>query len=118
MRIWHLIGLMVLSGCATSSNYATGLQKWVGEPEQMLYQEWGAPSNVFYISPSRKIVTFSHTSTNGTTNPYGNEVNYEAINSGYETDNNYPYYCSTSFTITNGFVTDYTFSGDDCVSRD
>ena len=112
MRIWHLIGLMAISGCATSANY-----KWVGEPEQMLYQEWGAPSNVFYISPNRKVVTFTHTGANGTSNPYGNEVNYEVINSGYETDTGYPYYCSTSFTITNGFVTDYTFSGDDCVSR-
>ena len=116
-RIWHLLGLMVISSCATSSNYAVGLQKWVGEPEQMLYQEWGVPSNVYYISPNRKIVTFNHSSQQGTSNPYSNEVDYDVINSGYETDTDYTYYyCNTSFTITNGFVTDYTFSGDNCVS--
>ena len=117
MNKHYLIGLMLLCGCATSANYAAGLQKWVGEPEQMLYQEWGAPSNVFYISPNRKVVTFTHTSQNGTINPYGNEVNYDVINSGYETTSGYSYYCSTSFTITNGFVSNYTFSGDDCIAR-
>jgi hypothetical protein len=118
MQKWWAL-LLFLGGCAAGSGaYERGLQKWIGEPEQALYQQWGAPSNVFYITPDRKIITFTHISQKAVTDPYTGEVSYQAINSGYETSTGYPYYCRTSFTVTDGFVTDYTFSGDDCVAEE
>ena len=111
--------LLFLSACSVGSGaYERGLQEWMGEPEQALYQQWGTPEDVFYITPDRKIITFIRNNQKAIANPYSEEVNYQAVNSGYETDTGYPYYCRTSFTITDGFVTDYTFSGDDCITRD
>lgn len=124
MRIVLL--LLLLTGCAaTSANYNAGLKRWVGQPELELYQQWGTPGNVLYLTPDQKVITYTHIDVggpvNGQSRPYENEVYYPAIDNdgfGYPSDGNYKtYYCRTSFTITNGFVSDYTFNGDDCVAR-
>lgn len=117
--------LLLLCGCAaTSANYNRGLQRWVGQPEVELYQQWGSPDNVFYLTPDEKVVTFMQVDNGpiaGKTNPYTGEVYYPAIttpNYDYPTNaESQMYYCRTSFTITNGVVTDYSFNGDDCVAR-
>lgn len=48
MRLFVLI-IFMLAGCSSvsSGNYERGLQKWVGQPEQELFQAWGMPGNVF-----------------------------------------------------------------------
>lgn len=47
MQKWWAL-LLFLGGCAAGSGaYERGLQKWVGEPEQALYQQWGAPVMCF-----------------------------------------------------------------------
>ena len=111
--------LLVISACAVSNNaYEERLQEWIGQPEYELYERWGMPDDVFYITNTRKIVTFTRIAKTKHKNVYNEEVNYQAINSGYQSNNNeYPDYCRTSFTITNGIISDYTFSGDYCVSQ-
>lgn len=120
MRLFVLI-IFMLAGCSSvsSGNYERGLQKWVGQPEQELFQAWGMPGNVFYLTPNTKEVTFTHVDRGpiaGDTTPYGS-MYYPGLDAGYETSPGYKtYYCRTSFTITNGQVTNYSFSGDDCVA--
>ena len=118
MRIFIIALLLSIGACAVSNNtYNERMQKWIGQPEYELYNRWGMPDDVFYISDSRKIITFVRVYHGHHQNVYKNEVNYQAINSGYQSNNNaYPDYCRTSFTITDGVVSAYTFSGDYCVS--
>ena len=102
----------------SNSAYDERMQKWVGQPEYELYEHWGTPDDVFYISDTKKILTFTRLYPRHHKNAYGNEVDYQAINSGYQSNNNaYPDYCRTSFTVINGIISDYTFSGDYCVAN-
>lgn len=122
MRLSVLL-LLTLAGCSSlglnTSNYEQGLQKWVGQPEQALYQGWGVPANVYYISPYAKEITYTKVfrgPIEGDTTPYGS-MYYPGLDAGYETSPGYKtYYCQTSFTVENGQVTNYSFSGDDCVA--
>ena len=120
MRIIVMLMLLIVGACAVSNNaYDEKLQKWIGQPEYELYERWGMPDDVFYISNNRKIITFTRISKQHRNNAYSEEINYQAINSGYQSNNqSYPDYCRTSFTVTNGYISDYTFSGDYCVARD
>lgn len=119
MRILYTFILLFVASCAMSNNaYDEKMQKWVGQPEYELYERWGTPDDVFYISDNKKIITFTRLYQGHHKNAYTNEVNYQAINSGYQSNNNaYPDYCRTSFTVINGIISDYTFSGDYCVTN-
>ena len=120
MRIFILISLLILGACAVSNSaYDRKMQQWIGQPEYELYEHWGIPDDVFYISDNRKIITFTRVFKGHHKSPYNNEINYNAINSGYQSNNNaYPDYCRTSFTVSNGIISDYTFSGDYCVAKE
>lgn len=115
-----LLLLMGAQGCAwNSTNYNRKLEKYVGQPEYILYQEWGEPSSVDPFAPDQKEVTFvrEYTEPQGWQfHPYSYFISDSAVNQGYTAEVGGPYYCNTSFTVTDGIVTDYTFSGDDCVA--
>ena len=117
--------LLALAGCASanSGNYAAGLREWVGQSELSLYEGWGTPDNTLYLTPEEKVVTYVKTfakPVDGQTDADSNEVYYPAIttdNYGYPSNGSFKtYYCRTSFTITNGTVSSYSFNGDDCIS--
>jgi len=119
-----ILCVLLLMGCVSDHNaYNTQLQNWVGMSQEMLYESWGTPNKELYLSPNQKVVTYIQIDEDGAidgdTTPYqGYEVQYNAIATpdyGFPSDNNQTYYCQTSFTITNGEITDYTFNGDDCV---
>ena len=121
--------MVLLNACASTENYQTQLQRWVGRSQAELYQNLGYPETEFYITPETKVVTYVRSGNkpiDGNTSPYaGIEVAYQAIETpdyGDDLSNNDEnsdfYYCKTSFTITNGQVVDFTFNGDDCVAKD
>ena len=121
-----ILMLLLLSGCAlkgtgwTSSAYSRDLENYVGQSEMNLYQNWGAPDNVLQISPYSKVVSYTeyYSSPQGGQVPaYANDFNYSAMWQGYTTENPNDYYCTTSFTIQGGMVTNYSFNGDDCVAK-
>ncbi len=119
-KFWVLI--LFLTACHTGSqNYADTLQPWLGQSEERLFQSWGLPQNVFYITPSQKVLTYVQYSANSAdgNNPYSAEIYYPAIDNtewGVPTaPQNGPYYCKTLFTITGNTITDYSFNGDNCV---
>ncbi len=125
MKKRYLIICALLSACSAHTRpYSDTLEMWVGQPEYVLQQTWGAPNNEFYVTPEEKVVTYisySNQAVDGNKEPYaGYEVYYPAIstqNFGFPNDSsdNF-YYCKTSFTIQNGVIVDYSFNGDDCVS--
>lgn len=119
-----ILCFLLLMGCVSEqASYNERLQNWVGMSQETLYESWGTPSNELYVTPNEKVVTYLQTDENGpingNTQPYqGYAVQYSAIETpdyGFPTNSNQTYYCKTSFTITNGEITNYTFNGDDCV---
>ena len=122
-KIVRIIFFLVLAACAgRKMTYAETLEPWLGQSEERLQQSWGYPYKTFYLTPSRKIITYLKFSTrpiDGDTEPYSYEVWYPAISIPDFGFPNQPqssdYYCKTSFTIQNGIVIDYSFNGDDCV---
>lgn len=118
-----LLFVLFLAGCVGTGDYNETLQNWVGISEENLYYHWGNPANVTYIAPHEKLVTYFQGETvplDGNTEPYqGYEVNYQAVETpnydapGVASDN---YFCRTTFTVSNGIITNFTFEGDDCVA--
>ena len=58
--------LLLVASCSLfkSSGYDKTMQNWVGQSEYALYEFWGQPSDVVYITPYEKVVTFIQTSSN------------------------------------------------------
>ena len=115
-----------MSGCVAkrpiwgSDAYSNDLEKYVGQSEASLYSQWGSPDNVISISPYNKVVSYTEyysAPLGWQTKPYANSLNYAAMNQGFTAENAYNYYCTTSFTIQEGVVTNYSFNGDDCVAK-
>ena len=116
--------ILLAAGCMINQDYGATLQPWIGQSEASLEQSWGIPHNVFYVTPNEKVVTYVEFSTHakgGISDPYSDEFYYAADSTP---DFDYPsapmpsdYYCKTSFTISNGIVTNYSFNGDDCVTE-
>lgn len=123
-----LFGIIVLLNACTfwngNNSYSSYLEQWVGKSEYQLYQAWGQPAHVFYVSPYEKIVTYITTNSSGSNSPYGNQVYYGGMGEEHWWDSIFGpppaqqpdiYYCKTSFTIQNGFIINLSFNGDDCV---
>ena len=115
--------LLLLGGCSArwnSYNYSRDLQKYIGESEMVLYEQWGAPDNVMRISYNDKVVSYTNyysAPLGGQRQAYAYGLNYGAMNQGFTAQNSNNYYCTTSFTVQDGIVTNYSFNGDDCVAR-
>lgn len=118
--------LLLLSGCGhyqslwSNSAYSRSLQSYIGQSEINLYEKWGSPDDVLNISPGNKVVSYTDyysSALGGQTQAYSNNFNYSAMNAGLMSQNTNNYYCTTSFTIQDGIVTNYSFNGDDCVAR-
>ena len=126
--VFGFVMLVLLTACqlfgGSENSYSNYLQKWMGKSEYQLYQSWGRPANVFYVSPYEKILTYITTNSSGSNSPYGNEVYYEGMGEEHWWDSIFGppeakqpqiYYCKTSFTVQNGIIVNLSFNGDDCV---
>lgn len=121
-----ILCLLLLSACVSNTAaYDAEMQNWVGLSQETLYESWGNPNSVMYVSPNEKVVTYLQVDNgpiDGNTEPYeGSEVEYSAIatpNYGFPSNQPQTYYCKTSFTIVGNQVVNYTFNGDDCVAGD
>lgn len=120
--------LLFVGACSSmnSSNYENELQNWIGQSEYRLYQAWGTPANVVYITPNKKVVTYVKTFAKGNNTLYENQLYYQGMGNNdslwdqlfgppAQQQSNW-YYCNTSFVIQNGVVINYNFNGDDCVN--
>ena len=119
--------LLFVVACSSvnSSGYENELQSWIGQSEYRLYQVWGVPADVVYITPNKKVITYVKTSTKGSNTPYENQLYYQGMANNdslwdklfgppTQQQSNW-YYCNTSFVIQNGVIINYNFNGDNCV---
>ena len=116
---------VVACSSVSSSAYENELQSWIGKSEYRLYQVWGAPADVVYVTPNKKVITYVKTSTKGSNAPYENQLYYQGMGNNdslwdklfappAQKQTNW-YYCNTSFIIQNGVIINYNFNGDNCV---
>lgn len=121
-----ILGTAACSGINNSAGYSAELQSWIGRSEYQLYNSWGQPANVFYVTPYEKVVTYITTSASGSNTPYNQQLYYQGMgddNSWWDDLFGPPgtgrqpkiYYCKTSFTIQNAIIVNFNFNGDDCV---
>lgn len=121
--IFWVAGLLFVTGCQgvgySSAAYNQKLSGWLGKSIHELYADWGTPSQILPLGDNTAEVSYYSSESQPVDNvfePYSSEISYDAMtqqNFGLPTPPPL-YYCKTSFTISNGIVTDYTFNGDDC----
>ena len=118
-----LAGLIILTGCQgvgySSDAYNQKLSGWLGKTADELYSDWGEPSQILPLGNNTVEVSYYSSEEHPVDNdfePYESEIAYNALTqSNFGLPPNPPlFYCKTSFTISNGIVTGYTFNGDDC----
>ncbi|MBR1605497.1 MAG: hypothetical protein IJ660_05280 [Alphaproteobacteria bacterium] len=81
---------LLLSSCASSPDYSESLQVWIGANQQSLTNAWGNPATINYLTANQQLLTYFQISPNGEE------------------------FCRTTFTVTDGSVTDFEFEGDNC----
>ena len=123
--IWGIV--LMMTGCqlyGAENNYSTQLQKWVGRPENALYQSWGLPDKIVPVTPAEKLVVYVTTTSQGVENPYSEQLYYQGMGDDDWWNDLYGppvfnqpqvYYCKTSFVIKDGVVVNFNFNGDNCV---
>lgn len=123
-KFFNLVaGLLLLSGCQnigySSAAYNQKLSGWLGKTANQLYADWGTPDQMLPIGYNTVLASYYSSESQPIDNdfePYESEMSYTAMSqSNFGLPTAPPlFYCKTSFTISNGIVTDYTFNGDDC----
>ena len=124
----YVLILLILGGCATlnQQSYSAVLQSWVGKTEYQLYNVWGMPVNVGYISPNKKLVNYLKVSSRGRQDVYDEQIYYNGINNTSwwnrvfgppRPQTNSRYYCKTTFVVDKGIIVGFNFNGDYCVAK-
>lgn len=129
MRYWIIVFCLVV-GCTSAnlqSSYAYDLEKWIGYPENELFNAWGMPDRMFYVTANEKVVTYLSTTSKSVNMPYGQQIYYSGIDGGSKWWNSLfgpplpkqpdIYYCKISFIIRNGVVSNFNFNGDNCIIK-
>ena len=121
--LYWMTGLLIITGCQnigySSAQYNKKLSQWMGKSAAELYADWGTPDQILPLDASTVQVSYYSSESQPIDNdfqPYESEIAYGAME---QSDFGLPtapplFYCKTSFTISNGIITDYTFNGDDC----
>lgn len=121
-RLFILLAFaLTIAGCATSENYGKRLDTWVGSKESSLVATWGTPDS-FYEADGIRYLTYSSNNSGyvagippRTTTTYINGKAYTNTvggTQGYMHNKS----CSTTFTVTNGVITNWKFKGNDCTA--
>ena len=118
-----ITAILALAACnvmSPATSYEQKLSSWVGKSAEQLYDAWGTPNQSTQIDDNTIMVTYTEVTNSpidGDFEPYADELNYEALavpSFGIMASSPL-YYCKTSFVLKNDVVTDYNFSGDDCI---
>lgn len=106
-----------LGACVANQNYDAVLQGWQGQPVQSLYNNWGPPNSVNPLADGGELLTYN-SQVMSNVSP---QVSLEDELSGAPSYADNPFFssqetffCTTTFTVNNGFITDYSYEGDDC----
>ena len=114
------IGVLILSGCATTKGYEQMLQTWVGSSESNLVAAWGIPDGVYQMNAYEKVITYQRGGTtylpgsapSYQTTYYGNTATTRPVGGspGYVISQS----CKTDFVVTNGIVSSWRWEGNSC----
>ena len=127
-RFLFFLGIFLLVACKSVENnsYSNILQSWVGHSEYQLFNTWGKPDNVFFVTPDKKIVTYVRIYSVGQSDVYSNQLYYQGMEDrrwwndlfgpSREKENDI-FYCKINFVIQGGVITGYNFNGDNCISE-
>jgi hypothetical protein len=138
VKVISLVAFLLV-GCATSANYETLLQSWVGSNADNLVMRWGPPGSSYPLSNGGKVLEYSNqrsiqlggyattvpqtTYTSGTAKVYGtggsSTGTYSETSTTYVQQTtpvqNIAMQCITRFTVNSqGTVTSWAWQGNDC----
>ncbi len=126
MKIFNLCTLLVLmislAGCATAEKYDAQMASYLQMTERDLVLRWGTPDNVYKVSDRERIFTYNVRETYHNPGTPASTVT-EVIDgevytrtTGGTPPSTYHSDCMTNFVIRGGYVVDYSFRGNGCVS--
>lgn len=121
-RIYFLLIVVFISGCASTEKYETMLKSWVGAEEVDLVRAWGPPRQV-YESGGRKFITYSASrnvfipgaAPTYTTTYIGNQA-YTTPVGGYPASN-VTVACTTTFELSDGRIVSWRWEGNGCKAK-
>lgn len=106
-----LVPSVILSGCA-SARLQQNLDSWIGQPETLLIETYGAPATVYSISPSEKILTYTEDGyTSAPISTYNTVTHATTLGAGSIGTS---YSCRVNFTIKSHKVLKYYRQGRGC----
>lgn len=121
-NVLALFVAFLLVGCATTENYEKILRSWIGSSEGALISSWGAPDSN-YTSGDRTYLTYVRSGSMtipGTAPTYQTQV---IGNTAYTTSyggspaTTIGLHCKTTFTVSNGRITNWRYQGNHCVAH-
>ena len=116
-KIFFLI--FFLSGCMMSMDKGISqrLDKWVGEPSDVLIDNWGTPQ-ITDVDANTQLYTYVLYSKRGPNKPYPGQFAYNGdTETGWSPYPDSVYYCRISFVVQYKTVAAYNFNGDYCLSN-
>jgi hypothetical protein len=100
----------VLSGCATTKNYESILDSWIGADVDELVLTWGSPHSTQELCSGNTIIEYHDRRIVFIPGSFA----IPAIGP----PQNYIFYCKTRFVIDqSGIVTTWDWEGDDCIAE-
>ncbi len=112
MNFFATLFVLILAACTHNTNYDQSLQEWQGQEVEVLYQQWGPPASSQQINEDEMVITYTQQQTITEPNQTMEGAPSYATNTFFDTQETY--YCTTTFTIDNGIIVDYSFQGDNC----
>lgn len=112
-----MFSIFVLGGCATTANYEKILNSYMGQSKATLVTNWGVPSGTYQLDEKTELLKYSteqYVVNNYT--PIDNSAFSRGFASGYNSRNG-KYWCDTTFTITNGVVSNWQYNGNMCKAK-
>lgn len=123
-----LLGMSLLTGCATQAKYQAKLATWEGKPIQQFMDTWGYPNNTVklddnqtaYVYENTKIVSSPPMQTAGAIIPIrdGDQVGYIATPGPMIGGQTYSLNCTTWVIVNNDTqdIVKTSFRGNNCVA--
>lgn len=130
--------MLLMAGCASTKGYEQTLQTWVGSSEASLVRKWGIPAHVYksggekylaynssrnvYIPGTSPTYHTTYSPGTATTTGYGSSTYNTTYSGGSATTRAYGgsaprninYQCATTFEISNGRVSSWSYKGNNC----
>jgi hypothetical protein len=122
-RYLLVMWLVLLCSCATQAKYQAVCNSWLGSSEESLISSWGIPNGGSYSTDSTKYLTYINSSNivipgqapTYQTTIYGNTAYTTQYGGSAPTTVNF--HCTTTFTVKDGVISNYSFRGNNCVSN-